>query len=137
MRQAKGRVAQWIFDGPALKVERAYSHVKSLVERLLAYRRSDFCFPFVDQEIKEGRSGLSVQLKPLPPATPLIIGDAVHNLRSALDHLIVNIVMSAGNKPSNYLVFPFAQPREELVRSGRMKEIHETVPDVYDIILKI
>jgi hypothetical protein len=41
-----------------------------------------------------------------PPRWALVVGDAMHNARSALDHLACRLVELAGHKPGNRTAFP-------------------------------
>ena len=45
--------------------------------------------------------------KPLPDQIEPIVGDAVHNLRSSLDHLAVALATKNGAKRTNDVYFPF------------------------------
>jgi len=49
-------------------------------------------------------------LKEVPDPIPLLIGDAVHNLRSALDHLAWQLVLANGEKPTRETEFPIGDP---------------------------
>jgi hypothetical protein len=44
----------------------------------------------------------------IPIDIPLLIGDAVHNLRSALEHLMWQLIESAGGTPDENTAFPIA-----------------------------
>jgi hypothetical protein len=54
--------------------------------------------------------------EPIPPTLPLIIGDCVHNLRSALDHLVYQLAVRNGSCPSVFadkIFFPiYLNPSE-------------------------
>lgn len=45
-------------------------------------------------------------VKPPPPRLSAIVGDVLHNLRSALDHLAWALVERAGGKPGRHTFFP-------------------------------
>jgi hypothetical protein len=45
-------------------------------------------------------------VNPLPHCIPIIAGDAVHNLRSALDHLAWQLVEAGGGNPNDRTSFP-------------------------------
>jgi hypothetical protein len=44
----------------------------------------------------------------------LIIGDAIHNLRAALDHATYEMITLAGTVPSKWVRFPFRDTKDEL-----------------------
>jgi hypothetical protein len=45
-------------------------------------------------------------VEPPPPTLSVIVGDVLHNLRSALDHLAWELVKRAGGKPGRHTYFP-------------------------------
>lgn len=70
---------------------------------------------------------------PVPDELALVIGDAAHNARSALDHLAYGLVLANGAKPGRHTQFPIADKevgygdrlRKDL--SGASKEHREQV----------
>jgi hypothetical protein len=50
----------------------------------------------------------------IPRRAAPFVGDAVHNLRSSLDLVYVEIVRSAGGKTTRHTTFPFRHTRQEL-----------------------
>ena len=50
---------------------------------------------------------------PVPAEIGLIIGDAVHNLRSALDHLAFQLVLANGKTPVTTTEFPISDPAKQ------------------------
>jgi hypothetical protein len=48
----------------------------------------------------------AVNPPPIPPEIPAILGDCVHNLRSALDHLACQLVWVSGRTPDRLTQFP-------------------------------
>ena len=57
----------------------------------------------------------------------LILGDAVHNLRSALDHMAVDLVVLNGKSPKR-VYFPFANSESELDKQIKDKNFDRTSP---------
>lgn len=62
-------------------------------------------------EIDSDRKHLILKLptaEPLDPVLPLIIGDCIHNLRSALDHLVFQLALlnKAGTESASKTAFP-------------------------------
>jgi hypothetical protein len=105
------------FEASRLKIAQARRHIATLRAILLDY--SDR----VHLELKEvarseDEQGIKVHLaprfsEPPPEDIPLWIGDAIHNLRSALDIMICDIGR-AKERPTNNLKLPFAKNLEEL-----------------------
>src|ERR1700719_482762 len=98
------RAVMTSFDSARLKIQRANRHIENLQAVLTEFSAGKF-YEFV----VDGKPGALVTrlLKPFPDDIPLIIGDAVHNLRSALDHLVTAIVQPSSVKRPDRL-FPFA-----------------------------
>ena len=77
-----------VFDGPIAKVRRAHEHVSSLWRVTERYVKA---YPFeITRERDDdgwyvGRFGI---VNPPPTDLALIVGDALHNARSALDQSI-------------------------------------------------
>jgi hypothetical protein len=67
----------------------------------------------------------------VPPSLIAIVGDALHNLRSALDHLAWQIVIKAGNTPTTATAFPICNDIEhhKSVSPERMKGMSQAAID--------
>jgi hypothetical protein len=77
------------------------------------FAATKFCHLSV-QKNASGGSTLKFELTSEPPeALPLIIGDAIHNLRSALDHIWARLYRVLGLDDSD-VYFPFKGTRESL-----------------------
>lgn len=112
-----------VFRGTKLKIERANQHIGELASALRFYLQTDFYRLSIEKNA-EGSDVLTLEtVGTLPPQVPLIIGDALHNLHSALDHLAYEIVASTGRTPSRQLFFPFAGSRDELIETLHDGEI--------------
>jgi len=99
-------------DGFDIKVRRAQVHLDLLEEQigLLAMaQRHTFRVEVRDS----GRRHIYFPVKP-PPPDPMwsaIIGDCLHNLRSALDHLANQLVKVSSNQPRRFTQFPILNKR--------------------------
>tara|TARA_R110000787_G_scaffold254611_1_gene359913 strand:+ start:1010 stop:1768 length:759 start_codon:yes stop_codon:yes gene_type:complete len=92
--------------GPKLKVTRAKHHIRDL-ESLIETFISDNPHRVEFNENSEG--GLEIGTifdRPLPNDVATIIGDAVHNLRSALDHLAGESLRAVNEVPDKSTGFP-------------------------------
>src|SRR5437868_5598044 len=93
--------------GIRLKIERAKQHILNLESVIV---------PFFDDAPYTYAADLHPQIpwyiirletiKPLPDSVPVLIGDAVHNLRSSLDHLMWQLVEAGGGTPNRSTYFP-------------------------------
>src|SRR5690349_1920178 len=90
-----------------LKVERAIKHIDDLAAVCKAFINSTPYTLDRETEPKTGYYHFSVtNVQAPPPDVGLIAGDAIHNLRSALDHLACQLVLANGNVPSRQTCFP-------------------------------
>jgi hypothetical protein len=70
------------------------------------------------------------------PELRMRAGDAIHNLRSALDHLAYGIVAEF-QKPSPYLYFPMDAELNSLKHQASFREIKQVAPDIADLIVNV
>jgi hypothetical protein len=125
-----------MFEGPRLKIKRANQHIGELNESLNAFVKTDFCR--ISLENNGGKYIVKMDTtKPLPCEWPLIIGDAIHNLRSALDIAQCELVSLAGGAPTDWTRFMFAENRNELIDKlgkGVLKGAPDVVVMIADVI---
>ncbi|TKT65851.1 hypothetical protein YA62_010160 [Agrobacterium sp. LC34] len=98
-----------MFDGAKLKLSWANRHIKDLNTILNDFVASDFYTLKNEFDSTVGFYQITFQTKKEPPPfIPLLIGDAIHNLRVALDHAAAEIVGvdNAG------ISFPFHELRQ-------------------------
>jgi hypothetical protein len=97
-----------------LKVERAEKHIRDLEGELEAFiARKPHRF-IVKNDVKTGQPIIQIRIVEEPPKIfSVIIGDAVHNLRSALDHMVWELVGRDGGKQDERLAFPCSKTRDK------------------------
>jgi hypothetical protein len=105
-----------IFRDPKLKLKRANKHISELDSMLRTY-----CANIDPARVYEDADGglHSLQFKvaqPMPEDVPLILGDAIHNLRCALDIMTCERIILDGGMPNKWTRFPFHNSRDELIR---------------------
>jgi len=94
-------------DGPRAKLRRAHHHLEGLYDdfnRTVGPQQHSL----VREDGDEPRTHIfrAQNVPPLPPDWGLIVGDFAHNLRSALDHLVWQLVLLSGSKPGRDNQFP-------------------------------
>ena len=118
---------QGLFAGPKLKWLRAQTHMRELLQLLDVHGMSlDVRFEPVEGEDHTYRTVFS---KPTPQWLPLVLGDVIHNLRSALDLLICDIARARNKSPSK-LKFPFADNQrryEDAIDTGEIRRLGSDV----------
>jgi hypothetical protein len=106
-------------EGARRKVRRAREHLRTLETETAAYAESE---PFTfdgDIEAESGHLVFTVRFRDsieVPQGLALVAGDAVHNLRSALDHLAWALA-STGSGPGRWTQFPIMELRDSYVQN--------------------
>lgn len=80
---------------------------------------------------------IAESVQPIPSEIGLIIGDTVHNLRSALDHLIHQLVLANGETASRDTEFPIIDPAKQYKTAIHGRKIQGIAPAAKDLIRKI
>lgn len=86
------------------KIERARHHFVDLQSELREYKSRK---PFQLIEVADGDS-VEIQVRVterIPTAITLVLGDCVHNLRSALDHIVYEAVAKAGTSNCDFPIW--------------------------------
>ncbi|MFN3669355.1 MAG: hypothetical protein ACK4VY_08615 [Brevundimonas sp.] len=103
-----------------LKLQWAQEHIRRANHEWKTYLKTDFCKIVIEDDPEGGQQLRVVSLDLLPADIVLAVGDAVHNLRCALDYTVSELL---GWKDTR-LTFPMAEDRAELTDSFR------TVPEL-------
>jgi hypothetical protein len=101
-------------SGVRAKVDRASKHGMELYNAVQAFLKS-YPFTFTNNPDSSGRRIISIaSMKPVPTEFSLMMGDAVHNLRSALDLLACQVFCLANpdDKDYSHLEFPIKNTPE-------------------------
>ena len=116
-----------MFEGARLKVEQAIRHIDSLHNELGEF--------FRDAEIKvelvpETRTrpgplgtAIKVSVDAVPKRLSLPLGDAIGNMRSALDLVAAELVKVAGEEPSGKLYFPTGETETKFKANLKKPEV--------------
>lgn len=105
----RGALSQERLRGSWLKVQRARKHIDELRGAVEAFVQRDICRLVVTDDEATGNQIYTMHLtEEIPEEFALILGDAVHNLRSALDLAACSLV-SAKGKSAKQVRFPFSK----------------------------
>jgi len=130
-------------DGIREKVKRAIKHIGELDGRIKAFSADEpytigakpHPVPAIEHTTLYVES-----IKTIPPDFSVIIGDAVHNLRSALDHLAWQLVEAGGGTPGKDTYFPIcrdpngAQKYASAIGQG---EINKMLPGAHKVLREV
>jgi hypothetical protein len=106
------------------KVERAKLHQADLAQRLAAVLGPDKQHFVLEPDPQTGWYALRVFGVPaIDPMWRTIIGDCLHNLRSALDHLAWRLVHLAGKKPTDGDMTTFPISDSPFTKKGKPRQI--------------
>lgn len=105
-----------MFESAVLKVKRAHQHILDFNQVSQAFTKTDF-YAFSIEEDRGTRFLRLNMVKPAPEELALILGDTIHNLRSALDHAYVDLVKGAGKQPDKWTSFRIWDDRDKLVKT--------------------
>ncbi len=129
-----------VMKGARLKVKRANSHIDALI-------RDAAIMPHDLYEVTNGPHFRNFLLakpdcfaltyrpkEPIPEHFGAIMGDAVNNLREALDYWVNAAVLCVG--PAKRLHFPFVGQGENLITSRHYLAVEKAFPDAAKFIAK-
>jgi hypothetical protein len=93
-----------------VKVERAKEHIRDLEAEVSSFLSTN---PYMVGTKRDPQTRrliyYLVSVRNPSPRISAIIGDVIHNLRSALDHLAYQLVLAGGARPSTQTYFPISE----------------------------
>jgi hypothetical protein len=127
------------FKSAVLKVKRANEHIRNIEQTLGAIHEASTHALTINDDFHRDKTCVEVSIDWAPFLARLdllrvMTGDAVHNLRSALDHLAYGIV-SAFEDPPNYLYFPIDGELNSLIAQPSFRIIERLASDIADLII--
>lgn len=126
--------------GIRLKIERAKEHIRSLDVAIQQFIASN---PYTLGAKPHHIAAIHhttlyiAAVKPVPEHLPLIVGDAIHNLRSALDHIIWQLVEVGGGTPNRDTYFPISESAQQYKSAIGKGEIQKIASDAREIIQSV
>ncbi|RIA55039.1 hypothetical protein [Dichotomicrobium thermohalophilum] len=101
-----------MFESAKLKVERADHHIAELESAFMRFvERNPYTLSF-GKNHATGSPAVRIRFgKELPETFALIIGDSIHNLRTALDHMTWELIGRDGGAQNRNLKFPTGSDR--------------------------
>lgn len=116
-------MTQSLLRFPRLKIDRAKHHINDLNGKINAYlAQRPYTLVVIDDPEAEKRT---VRIKTniaIPDELSMILGDAIHNLRSALDLVVFGMVGNKAPRPEA-VQFPFASRVEALEATIKNRQV--------------
>jgi hypothetical protein len=112
---------QVLFFQARLKLQWASAHIVQLRSLWSSFLQTEFCKVSVEFDSQTGHESLRVtSIGPMPAELLLTLGDAVHNMRCALDYIVGEIL---GWKDTR-VTFPMADDESALLSTFRVEVEH-------------
>jgi hypothetical protein len=107
-----------LFESAWLKIKRANHHIKDLISLVSSFEQPSRYSLRAEENPEAPGSSLVLEVDHEGiEDLPLIVGDAVHNLRTALDHVACELVTLSGGTPTYHTKFTIGETRKEAVTS--------------------
>ena len=94
----------------------------------------------IENDLQTGNDVLKIEVSRIVPHAgdlALILGDALHNLKAALDILVNEVVFRRLHRYDDYTRFPFRKTRDELIAAVNGGLIHQASEAVCDFIVDV
>lgn len=120
------------FKDARSKAQWAKGHIYNLINEYRALLDSDLTRLTIEDDFEPGQQRVKVvRITEFPPSIPLIIGDAVHNLQTAFDYIMVAIT------GMDWMALPVGRTRDDIIsKSTHYRTIKETFPNLATFILE-
>ena len=115
------------------KIERAEKHLHDLQAVQQGFLDSNpYDLRIQDNSESGRRETIVTRADPIPADIDVIAGDVIHNLRSALDHVIYQLVLANGGKADNGGMFPIWRTKADYKasRPGHANGISKAALDI-------
>ncbi|MBI2171530.1 MAG: hypothetical protein HYU30_05860 [Chloroflexi bacterium] len=112
--------------GVKLKLGRANHHLQELNTEITRFLKESSHTAVADFNPALGHYDVHIHLIPIPDNWSLVIGDVVHNIRAALDHLVCDLALLGPTPDCSETEFPIFLSRKLYVSSrDRLKPLRQ------------
>ena len=109
-----------MFEGSKLKISRSKKHADEFLQDVRNFCGTDFLDLSIDFDEGTSSSTLKFRMKKDPPIElSMILGDAIHNLRAALDLAFVEFIEAVGIEPTKWSTFRVWESRDKMISTYR------------------
>tara|TARA_R110002110_G_C13459853_1_gene718110 strand:- start:856 stop:2028 length:1173 start_codon:yes stop_codon:yes gene_type:complete len=123
-----------LFDSASAKIRRAKKHIADYDEAESAFWGRNPYIVVKEFDAEKAKYNRVVRIREhIPNDFALIIGDAVHNLRAALDLLATDLVRANGGSTKS-VYFPFSNNGEDFDAMLERRNMGRAAPDVVDML---
>ncbi len=121
------------FKDARSKAQWAKSHIYKLVGEYRALLDSELARLTVEDDFEPGQQRVKVvRITEFPPSIPLIVGDAVHNLRTAFDYIMVAIT------GRDRMALPVGKTRDDIIsKSEHYRTMEADMPDLARFVVDV
>jgi hypothetical protein len=122
-----------LFRDARLKIDRAYKHIREIEAAILSLHEA--YVSSIEKDANTGGHSIKYECADLDSRIieiALITGDAVHNLRTALDHAWFAIIDKLGLGQNSWTRFPFADTAQALGQTLKKKKIDIASPALFE-----
>ncbi len=125
--------------GPRLKIERAKQHITDFNNEAAAFNaRNPYRIVIEPHPERSGIMNFTVRvMEEFPDRLTCVVGDAIHNLRTALDLMIFNLVAPTNADMASRVQFPFAKSANSLKPTIDTRHIRRAGKEVVDAIIAL
>lgn len=127
------------FSSPRRKVSRSLNHISELEYLLEKYFAEKWCDVSFGRNPTSGEYELHTNVNPPPSSASEVIGDAIHNLRSALDLLAVELARTnpRNDHGVNGVRFPFCKEPSDLNEMIKRAKFTRAGPECVDALIAL
>lgn len=122
-----------LFSNSMMKLRRAEQFITELETELNRYRKDN---PFqASWAFDQTPPSVRIDLKAITDFPGAIVGDALHNMRTALD-LMASELVRLTNQSDRNVYFPFGNSAQELEKEIKRKNFYKAGQDAVDLLWK-
>jgi hypothetical protein len=113
------------FEHAKLKIRWANGHIYKIIDQYRAFLDSDLAEMSIERDGVTGKQVLKISdPTEFPPMIALIVGDAIHNLRTAFDYITVAVT------GKDWMALPVGKTRDDIVsKSNHYRAINPPIRD--------
>jgi len=113
---------------PLAKIERAKEHFETLDQEIRTFQKDNLCRVQHYEDTQNALYIVRIDIPIVPLRFGVLAGDAIHNLRSALDHLAWQLALTKTARPFPRTEFPIVS-KDTAEDRAYFKRVTQSMPD--------